>query len=437
LSEIVLTSEQRAVLEALVEAAERKSVVLPSEPELHYNQKLIHEGRGRFNNVCCGRRFGKTTLDICEALEVMRAGKPVGWFAANYKIGADAWRQLKVILQPITERSNETDKRIEVVGGGSIEMWSLDNEDPGRSRKYALAVCDEPSLVHNFKDIWLNAIRPTLMDYRGSAWFSYTPKGRNDVWQLYQMGLDPNEPEWTSWRMPTTSNPYINADEVEAARRSMPDRAFRQEILAEFIEETGGVFRNVLACVRAGCEACEAPSSERVYTLGVDLARVNDFTVLTVVDDAGRQVFFDRFNEVSWERQVNTIERVAKQYNAKVMLDSTGLGDPIFEAISRKGIFVEGVKLTNASKSRIIDNLAMMLENNEVSLMDIPEQTAELEAYEYDMTQFGNVRMSAPSGMHDDTCIALALAVHRKDMAFSIEDIVTSGCVREAYGTPF
>lgn len=434
---IELSVEQRQLLEALVVKGERAAVRLPLAPDLHYNQRMIHDGRKRFNNVCCGRRFGKTVLDIYESIECLRSGKPVGWFAANYKIGADAWRELKGILKPITVRSNETDKRIEVLGGGSLEMWSLDNDDPGRSRKYALAICDEPSLVSNFMEIWLTAIRPTLMDFGGSAWFSYTPKGMNDTWRLFQLGLDPSEEEWSSWRMPTSANPYISVDEIEAARKMMPERAFRQEVEAEFIEESGGVFRNVSACVTAGRSVNEEPSLERVYTCGVDLARVNDFTVVTVLDDSGRQVFFDRFNEISWERQSKTIERVAKRYNAKVVLDSTGVGDPIFESLQRQGMLVEGIHLTNSNKCKMMDNLAMMLEQEQIRLMDIPVQTSELQAYQYEMTAHRNVKMNAPSGMHDDTCVALALAVFQMQKSFSVADILSVGAVREGFATPF
>ena len=65
-----------------------------------------------------------------------------------------------------------------------------------------------------------------------------------------------------------------------------------------------------------------------------------------------------------------------------------------------------------ASKNPLIDELAMAFERGAVRLMDVPEQEAELVAYQYELTKARNVRTGAPEGMHDDCVIALALAVH-------------------------
>jgi hypothetical protein len=70
-----------------------------------------------------------------------------------------------------------------------------------------------------------------------------------------------------------------------------------------------------------------------------------------------------------------------------------------------------GYQFTNASKEALIDNLAMRIEAGTVRLMDVPAQTNELLAYQYELTPSRNVRMNAPQGMHDDCVIALGLAV--------------------------
>jgi hypothetical protein len=136
----------------------------------------------------------------------------------------------------------------------------------------------------------------------------------------------------------------------------------------------------------------------------------NDFTVLSVMDSAGRQVHFERFNQISWERQLAAIMAVHERYRAAVVIDSTGVGDPIFERLRKAGVPVKPYQFTNASKEALIDNLAMRLEQGLVRLMDVPEQTNELLAYQYELTPSRNIRMNAPAGMHDDTVIALALS---------------------------
>jgi len=366
----------------------------------------------------------------------MLDAKPVGWFAPTYKILADAWREIKVLLQPLTAEKQESEHRLKLITGGVLEMWSLEDPNAGRGRKYARAIVDEAAMTPNLEAAWTEAIRPTLTDLRGDGWFCSTPKGRNYFWRLYCMGQDEAERDWACWHMPTSANPYIDPDEVEAARTGMPERAFRQEYLAEFVEESGGVFRGIAESVDKGRSANEPLTGTHTYVMGVDLARVEDFTVLTVLDDTGRQVYFERFNQISWERQLASIDSAARAYGAHVLVDSTGVGDPIFERLRQSGLSVEGYQISSASKEPLIDGLAMGLEQGRLRLMDIPAQTNELMAYQYELTPSRNVRMNAPEGMHDDTVTALALAWQALPQ-ISIGHILTGTRKREtAHGIP-
>ena len=363
-----------------------------------------------------GRRWGKSQLGIDVAIEVALQACPVGWFSPTYKMLGDVWRECTRLLQPVISRAVVQDKRLELVTGGVIEMWSLEDPDAGRSRKYKRVVIDEAALVRHLEQAWTESIRPTLADYKGDAFFLSTPKGHNYFWSLHNLGLDPEAKEWACWQMPTTANPYIDPAEVDAARQNLPERAFLQEFMAEFIEDSGGVFRNVQNSIDEGRTATDPKVIGRKHFLGVDLARTEDFTVLVVFDDKGRQCYLERFNQISWERQVGRIVDVAGIYDAEVWMDTTGVGDPVYENTQgeafRRGldITIEGYKFTATSKTALIDNLAMSIERGELGLMDNPTQTAELQAYQYDVTPSGNVRMTAPPGMHDDIVIALALA---------------------------
>lgn len=336
-------------------------------------------------------------------------GYPVGWFAPSYKLLLETWREFTSTLRPLVRRENFTEKRIELITGGILDFWTLEDQDAGRSRKYKRVAVDEAAKARNLEEAWTKAIRPTLTDLRGDADFYSTPRGRNFFWKCYTRGEDPNDQEWACWTMPTASNPFIAKEEIEDAKAQLPERVFRQEFLAEFLEDSGGVFRGVMDAVDVGRSLPTPPTAGRRYTLGVDLARIEDFTVLSAFDDRGVQAYFERFNQISWERQIESIKRVSAHYKAKVYLDSTGVGDPIFEQIRKAGVNVEGVTLTNASKESLIDNLAIGIEQRKFRLMDVSEQTNELLAYEYELTPSRKVRMNAPSGMHDDCVIALAL----------------------------
>lgn len=382
-------------------------VVLPG---LHPGQEVVERGRRRFNVLACGRRWGKTKFLTRSMAVTMLKGERYGYFAATYKLQTEVWDELKSRLKHVAEfRAQEA--RVKFPNGGLIEFWTLTDPDAGRSRKYHKVGIDEGGLVKDLETKWNEAIRPTLADYKGEADFAGTPKGRNFFHTGFALGQDPLESEWASWQMPTVSNPWIDPLEIEAARLGMPDRAFRQEFLAEFLEDAGGVFRKVSLAVDKGRKADEPPTSGRSYQIGLDLARIEDFTVITVVDDQGRQVYFERINEISWERQLNAVEMVSKKYSAQIVMDSTGMGgDKIYEDLRKRGLKIVPYNFTNATKEALIDNLALKIERGDVSLMDLPVQTEELQAFEYQLTPSRNVTMSAPDGMHDDTVIALALA---------------------------
>src|SRR6202042_2431295 len=97
-------------------------------PRPHKAQiKILNEVK-RFNVVACGRRFGKTTLGIHRLIKPALEGHPVAWFAPSYKYHQEAWREFTKWLRPVISRSNETEGRIELITGGLIDFWTLQDE---------------------------------------------------------------------------------------------------------------------------------------------------------------------------------------------------------------------------------------------------------------------------------------------------------------------
>src|SRR5689334_5071309 len=131
-------------------------------PRLHPGQRRLLERRERFAVLALGRRWGKTTLAVDLAVRAALEGQPVGWFAPTYQLLAEAWRELKRRLQPVTTHASEVEHRLELVTGGVVECWSLDGPDPARGRKYGRVVLDEASIARDLLERWNAAIRPTL-----------------------------------------------------------------------------------------------------------------------------------------------------------------------------------------------------------------------------------------------------------------------------------
>jgi len=281
--------------------------------ELHPAQRRVIEESKRFNLVCCGRRWGKTVLGMDRLIHLALQGKPVACFAPNYRLLADVWRDLQVTLAPIIKSANQQERRLELHGGGVIEMWSLDSPDAGRGRAYALVVIDEAAMVQNLEQVWQQTIRPMLTDFRGEAWFLSTPKGTNFFKVLFDRGQDPEREDCASWQMPTSENPHIDPAEIEAARVDLTESAFNQEYLALFINWEGSVFRNVGEA--ATLTPKDAPEAGHEYVIGCDWGRSNDYTVFLVLDTTAHAVVaLDRSNRADYTLQCARLKALSEQW---------------------------------------------------------------------------------------------------------------------------
>jgi predicted phage terminase large subunit-like protein len=236
--------------------------------DLHPGQRRVLETPARFKVISAGRRFGKTLLAV-EWLALMEGGaidgKSVAFLSPTYKLLLDVWADMERTLKPATRKANRTEMRIELITGGMIDFWTLEDKDAGRGRKYARLVIDEAAHARYLKDAWERAISPTLTDYSGDAWFISTPNGLNYFHELFRRGDDPTFPDWASFHIPTRVNPHIDPAEIEQKRRELPDLVFRQEYLAEFVTFGGGLVKPYML-VDAPC-----PPGLPVV-LGVDLA---------------------------------------------------------------------------------------------------------------------------------------------------------------------
>jgi phage FluMu gp28-like protein len=158
------------------------------------------------------------------------------------------------------------------------------------------------------------------------------------------------------------------------------------------------------------------------YFAGLDLARVEDFTVLVILNDRREIVYVDRFHRLDWSLQVGRIESALSRYNhARTFVDSTGVGSPIFEQLRKAGVEAIAYPFTQRSKSELVDNLALLLERRELKLPRAelwPEGIDELESFEYSISDAGSVKSGAPSGVHDDCVVALALAAWHHRVRF-------------------
>jgi hypothetical protein len=342
------------------------------------------------------------------------AGFPAAWFSPTYKMLTEVWREMRRALLPYTARVSAQEHRIELTTGGLVDMWSLDNPDAARGRKYKRGAIDEAAMIAGLQDAVQQVIRPTLTDYIGDLWLLTTPRGANYVKTLYDHGQDPLKPEFASWRMPTVANPFIDPAEVESARQELPELTFRQEYLAEFIQNAGAVFRNIAANMTAPPTTPEDHTGHRVVA-GVDWAQKHDFTCISVFCATCKQELeLDRFNQISWDFQRGRLQAMCEKWGVTdILAEENSIGGPNILELQKVPLPVRSFLTSPASKPPLIQSLALALEKVEYAWLNLPVATGELEAYESKVSaNTGRISYGAPEGSHDDTVIARALVVN-------------------------
>ncbi len=331
---------------------------------------------------------------------------PVGWGAPTYKMLLDDWKSLANTLAPVTARRSEQEKQLQLISGGSIEFFSLDGPDAIRGKKFKRFIVNEAAFVPNLLDIFNLVIRPTLIDYRGEADFAGTPKGMNGFWQLYNI----TDPDWMRWNMSSYANPHIPHSELDALKVTMLERAFQQEIMAQFLEDGGGVFRNIMSCATATKQ--EKGIAGHQYVIGGDWGRTNDATVFIVLDITTREmVYMERLLNTDFKSQRNILKALSQKFNYAVCLvEVNSIGQPQLEELQAMDVAVQGFMTTNATKLEIISALQLAFEQEKIRILNDPQAISELMAYQAERLPSGLLRYGAPEGMHDDVVMALCLA---------------------------
>lgn len=394
-------------------------------PKLHKNQQIIFDDPHRFKVVCAGRRFGKSRLALTIALDLaVNKGKRVGWISPTYKQSDKQWRETKRLFmnKELWTYKSERDRRLEFfVDGreGELVFMSGDRPDNIRGEGWDYIIIDEAAFVH--PTLWGKVIRPAMTDRKGSAIFISTPNGRNWFYKLFLQGLPENAaafPKWKSFHFTSYDNVAIRGirEEINDAKKEMTDLEFRQEHMAEFLDDVGTLFRGVskVAIARMRTQAVEG----HTYVMGIDWGRKHDATVITVVDaTTSEQIYMDRFTETGWALQRGRVMNAINLFHPRIIhAEENSIGQPVIEQLRSEGVRnIVPFVTSGTSKGPLVDALALAIERGDIHILDEANefgeiQANELKAYTMHQTRSGHWQYDAPVGFMDDTVIALALA---------------------------
>lgn len=325
-------------------------------------------------------------------------------------IDNDGFKMLGHIPKELLKGTNGTELKIELRNGSIIQLIAANEfKTSGVGANPIGVVFSEYSVTD--PEAW-KFVAPILAANGGWAIFNFTPRGKNHAWELLQKAKT-NE-KWFTEILTVNDTKVFTEEALAEEKKSNPEAFFMQEYFCEFVEGASQFFKRI--------HQNKYPkdymlNEEGEFQLGVDLAKYNDWTVLTPFNMTTFIAYpQERFNQIDWNLQKAKIEAVARRFNnARIWADSTGVGDPIVEDLKARGLNMgnegEGFKFTETSRQNLLNNLAILLEQDKIKIPDDEGLIAELESFQYSLNETGKIKVRAPEGLNDDRVMSLALAV--------------------------
>jgi hypothetical protein len=381
----------------------------------HPGQRQVIDSQARFRVLRAGRRWGKTRLAAHLAIRAAldKPNQMVWWVSNSDKNVRRGYRNVLAQLPPEflakpapSEGANDriltfsNGSKMEFYTAGSAGRTSDADASPLTGEGVDFLIIDEAALITEM--VWYQHLRPTLADTKGDAIIISTPRGRNWFWKLWQLGQQPGN-DYESFHFSSYDNPYVEDNEIDDAKKTLPSLVFEQEYLARFVANAASIF------VLPDSQIVDTLSTPKGWVvMGVDLAKKEDFTVVTAANAADRRpCYYDRFNELSWPTQQQIIRNIHAEIasypdveHITIAIDSTGLGDVVYDELDEAGYDVVPINFGSyKQKELMVRQLAADIEHRHAFVLD--DQVDEFESYEYEITENGRYKFEAAMG-HDD-----------------------------------
>ena len=381
-------------------------------PEPH--QLPVLKSKARFKVLVWHRKAHKTTLALNELIRRACITPGAYWYVAPQlnqakKIVWDEPEMLpKYLPQFIWDQRNNSELKVPFPNGSLLYILGADKPDALRGPNPRGVVLDEYG--DHKSDVWPAIIQPIMTANTDAwTWFTGTPKGRNHFHHVYSYAKQ-HPGSWDAWMLKASESGIIRADALDEARLTSTQAFFEQEYECSFLENATSFFRRIR---HNTYEANDTADLAHEYSLGVDLAKYQDWTVITPFDvntfEVKKQ---DRFNQVDWNLQKARIQVAWHRYNRGIVTaDATGVGDPIVEDLANSGMNVTPFKFTEQTKKELLTHLAILLEQDKIKIPNDDGLIEELESIRWELTERGKTHIATADGMHDDRVMSLALAV--------------------------
>lgn len=403
-----------------------------TRPPLFPYQTSILDSLARFTVTIASTKVGKTASHIVwlfeRALEC-RANQSVWWIAPTFSQAKIAFDRMKV---QISDRNfytaNETNLIITLVTGAKIHFKTAEKPDNLYGDDVYAFVFDEFTRAR--EAAWF-ALRSTITSTGGKGKFIGNAKSKkNWGYKLAMKAKSGQDKDYEYFKitaydaaecgmMTKDGRPFI--EEIEAAKRDLPESVFNELYLAEASEDGSNPFG--LKYIAAVCYP--TLSSQPSICYGIDVANKYDSTSIIGLDKLATMSHYHNFTRTGWPHVISTIKSLPRKPIAQ---DSTGVGDVVLAEVQQANDQVEGYIFTSQSKQRLMEGLAVGIQGRKLLIADdgdvingTGKLRHQLEQFEIVYTRTG-VQYSAPEGEHDDDVCALALAWHKWQTASHMSD---------------
>jgi hypothetical protein len=376
----------------------------------------------RFKIAVWNRRSGKSKTALNQQISRTQLKKGIYYYILpTYRSAKQTiWDNLikEHLPNEIVDKKNDSELAIYYKNGSIQRFVGSEDYDKHRGVNAIDVVFDEYS--EQKEEIWTAIFQPILRENSGTATFVFTPKGKNHAWKLIQTVRD--NPEWYISVLGIKDTKTFTEAEIIEIKANTPQSLFQQEYEVSFIDNAGQYFRRIRDNIYKG-NLDELPL-DGDFQIGVDLAKYNDWTVITPFNLNQFKVYpQDRFNQIDWNLQKARIQVAygkcinSKDGRVKVCIDATGVGDPVVEDLKKvinipEAPFNHAFKFTAQSRADILKHLAILLEQDKIRIPNDEGLISELEAFRYEMSESGSLKVKVPEGMTDDRVMSLALAVY-------------------------
>ncbi|HPI33427.1 MAG TPA: terminase family protein, partial [candidate division Zixibacteria bacterium] len=249
--------------------------------------------------------------------------------------------------------------------GAVIEARSTQNRGEYLlGNDYDLFVFDEVAFEADPEYVVEEVLLMRLADREGMLDLVSTPNGKNWFYRRVRELAQGARPGYFQ-SGDSRANPYISRAFLDERVRHFTARRLAQNIEGQFVDSGGEVIRGsdidaALAGISGSEEAGGAASGEIRYLSGWDLARKRTATVgitVAAADGPARVVALERLKETDWATVIARIRARQEQYPGQLVIDATGLGDPIVEAL--REYRPTAVIFTGPRKAELLTNVEL------------------------------------------------------------------------------